>query len=474
MNGTDYSTDGRVAAIASGGERCYNPQTPISFTLSEVAMSRRRTYVLAGPLFAALALVFVTLCIASASTYAQVAATPPAADAASAEITATVEITVTPGTPTPTATPTLTPTATPTLTDLQSRLLLANTYLQGRDYERAAQLFRGVAEEDRGNTEALAGLAAALEGSANEMATLMAPLPEPTPLPQPTAVTPTLADAAATKVREYAGSAIAVLLLIVALYLAAHLLRWLLAWLRELWYLRILPLLGRPAAEPGYLIGQFTNTLGGAGENAAALVPFALTDKLLAWNQLVQAKEAPVAAEPALDLGSMAWLKLFWRWILPAPRGYRVTGVLLPGARGAYRLAVQRIDLAHNNVERSATFELAGASPDVVYRDLAGEAAKWLVKPQDMEAAAASMRGLRSTRLQGQPDVLSPSEIFDQALTLLLPVRQQVGQGAIDFGDARERLRQATELLADLPAESSLRADLEAVIADLHRQVPGS
>jgi len=439
-------------------------------------MSRRRTYVLAGPLVAALALVLITLWIASPLTYAQATATAPAADAAAATavITATTAITVTPGTPTPTATPTLTPTATPTLTELQSRLILANTYLQGRDYERAAQLFREVAEEDRGNAEALAGLAAALEGSAAEMATLMAPLPEPTPVPAPPVVEPTLADTVAKRVREYAGIAIAALLLIVALYFAAHLLRWVLYWLRELWYRRILPLLGRPAVEPGYLIGHFTNTLGGAGENAAALVPFALADKLLAWNQLVQAKEVPVEPDPALDLGGMAWLKVFWRWILPAPRGYRVTGALLPGARGAYRLAVQRIDLARNSVERSATFELAGTSPDIAYRDLAGEAAKWLVKPMDMESAAASMRGLRSARSQGQPEVLSPSEIFDQALALLLPVRQQVSQGAVDFGDARERLRQAVELLADLPPESSLRKDLEAVIADLRRQVPGS
>lgn len=438
-------------------------------------MSRRRTYVLAGPLFAALALVLITLCIASPLTYAQATATAPAAGtvAATAAITATTPVTVTPGTPTPTLTPTLTPTATPTLTDLQARLILANTYLQGHDYERAAQLFRDVAEEDRGNPEALAGLAAALEGSAAEMATLMAPLPDPTPVPAPPVVEPTLADTVGAKVREYAGTAIALLLLIVALYLAAHLLRWLLYWLRELWYLRLLPLLGQPAVEPGYLIGQFTNTLGGAGENAALLVPLALTDKLLAWNQLVQTRTVPVEPEPALDLGSMAWVKVLWRWILPAPRGYRVTGALLPGARGAYRLTVQRIDLAHNTVERSATFELAGTSPDIVYRDLAGEAAKWLVKPVDMEAAAASMRGLRSARSQGQPDVLSPSEIFDQALALLLPVRQQVRQGAVDFGDARERLRQAVELLADLPPESSLRKDLEAIIDDLRRQVPG-
>ncbi len=355
----------------------------------------------------------------------------------------------------------------------QSRLILGNTYLQGRDYERAAQLFREVAEEDRGSAEALAGLAAGAGGQCSRDGD--------------TDGAPAGADARACTARRRADAGRhrcdevrdaralrPALLPILALYFAAHLLRWVLYWLRELWYRRILPLLGRPAVEPGYLIGHFTNTLGGAGENAAALVPFALADKLLAWNQLVQAKEVPVEPEPALDLGGMSWLKVFWRWILPAPRGYRVTGALLPGARGAYRLAVQRIDLARNSVERSATFELTGTSPDIAYRDLAGEAAKWLVKPVDMEAAAASMRGLRSARSQGQPEVLSPSEIFDQALALLLPVRQQVSQGAVDFGDARERLRQAVELLADLPPESSLRKDLETVIADLRRQIPGS
>jgi hypothetical protein len=227
----------------------------------------------------------------------------------------------------------------------------------------------------------------------------------------------------------------------------------------------------RPAVEPGFLIGEFSNNIGTAGDNAVRIVPYALTDKLLLWNQLVQAKEVPVEPEPALDLGGMGWLKVFWRWFLPAPRGYRVTGALLPGSRGAYRLAVQRTNLARNSVDRSTAMERAGSSAEAVFAELAGEAAKWLVKPEDMEAAAASMRGLRSVR--GEGDILSPSEIFDQAIELLLPVRQQVNQGAIDFADARERLRNAARLLNDLPSESPLRRDLETVIADLRASVPG-
>lgn len=431
----------------------------------------------AAPLVATLVLIIVIFCVASPLTYAQATATAAAPAAATEAAPATATAPSTPGTPTPTSTPTLTPTATPTLTELQARLVLANTYLEGQDYERAAQLFAEIAEADRGNADALAGLAAALQGNASQMATLLAPLPQATPVPAEAAAEPktepSLRQTVGDKLREYAGVGIAALLLIVGLYLVANLLRWLLYWARELWYLRVLPLFGRPAVQPGYLIGEFANHAGPAAENATSLVPFALTDKLLAWNQLVQAKEVPVEPEPAFDLGGMGWLKVFWRWILPAPRGYRVIGALLPGTRGAYRLAVQRVNLARNSVERSAAFEQPGPAPEIAYRDLAGEAAKWLVKPQDMEAAAASMRGLRSSRSLGQPDVLSPSEIFDQALALLLPVRQQVNQGAVDFGDARERLRQAEDLLTDLPPESSLRKDLEMVIADLRKQVPG-
>ena len=58
---------------------------------------------------------------------------------------------VTPGTPAPTLTPAPTPTATPTFTALQNQLVLAQTYLDGKDFARAAALFAAVAEVDRGN-----------------------------------------------------------------------------------------------------------------------------------------------------------------------------------------------------------------------------------------------------------------------------------------------------------------------------------
>ena len=52
---------------------------------------------------------------------------------------------------------------------------------------------------------------------------------------------------------------------------------------------------------------------------------------------------------------------------------------------------------------------------------------------------------------------LTPSEIFDQALELLLPVRQQVNQGAVDFNFARKQLADGEQLLTQLPDASQLR-----------------
>ena len=91
---------------------------------------------------------------------------------------------VTPGTPAPTLTPAPTPTATPTFTALQNQLVLAQTYLEGKDFARAAALFAAVAEVDRGNAEALAGLKAALDGQAGAAAL---PTPAPATTPEPTA-----------------------------------------------------------------------------------------------------------------------------------------------------------------------------------------------------------------------------------------------------------------------------------------------
>lgn len=429
--------------------------------------TRKHAWLLAAPLI--LTLVAVLLAI---PTQAQ-DATPVPTQAAL--LTETSAAPGTPGTPTPTSTPTLTPTATPTLTELQSKLTLAQTYLAGKDYDQAATLFAAIAEEDRGNAEALAGLQAALDGKAMQLATMIAPLPTAAataaPLPIPTPA-PTLGDAVSAKLREFLGTALAALALVVLIYLLANAIRWLLQVLREAWYLRALPLLKRPAVAPGYLIGEFTNGLGDTGANAARIVPLAMTEKLLAWNQLIQAKEVPVAPEPQLDLGGMSWLKVLWSWILPAPRGYRVSGVLSLNDEGAYQLAVQRTSLARNSVDRGATFEKPGFSPDTAFRALAGEAAKWLVNPEDIEASQAIVRGLRSVRGADEAMPLTASEVFDQALELLLPVRQQVNAGAVDYADARSRLRTAEGMLTQLPSGSGLRQDLQAAIANLHRSVP--
>lgn len=433
-------------------------------------MSPRRTRTLAWLLAALLILTLVIVLWPATLTQAQDTTPTPAEAVPAAGTPIAVE---TPGTPTPTSTPTSTPTATATLTEIQSKLVLAQTYLAGEDYDQAAFLFAAVAEEERGNAEALAGLQAALEGRAQLMATMIAPPPTAAPVePPPPAPKPTFGDEISARLREFLGTALAALLLVVLVYLLANVLRWLLQALREAWYLRVLPLLKRPAIAPGYLIGEFTNSLGDPGANAVRIVPLAMTEKLLAWNQLVQAREVPVEPEPSLNLGGMGWLKILWRWILPAPRGYRVSGALLMNSEGLYQLAVQRTALVRNNVDRSATFEKAAASPDAAVRDLAGEAAKWLVNPEDIEASQAVVRGMRATKGTGDALLLTASEIFDQALELLLPVRQQVNAGAIDFVEARSQLRAAESLLGQLPAGSSLRRDLQTVIADLRRSVP--
>lgn len=379
----------------------------------------------------------------------------------------------TPATPTPTHTPTLVPTATPTLTVLQARLMLAQTYLDGKDYARAAGLYAELAEQYRGNTAALTGLRAALDGRAAEWATVVAPTPAPAAVPEPAAPAATLGSALADKLREYGSIALAALFLVVALYLLANAIRWLLHTLRELWFTRGLPLLRRPAVRPGFLIGEFVNCLGDAGANAPRVISATLTEKLLLWNQLVQDKETPVMPEPTINLGGMDWLKVMWSWILPAPRGYKVTGALFQTPRGAYQLAIQRTALARNSVDRSTTLERADMSPEAAFRWMAGEAAKWLVNPADMEASEAVARGMRSIRGAEGGLALTPSEIFDEAVALLLPVRQQVKQGAIDFNEARRRLQEAQGLLDQLPDGSELRQDLAGVIADLRRSVPG-
>ena len=279
--------------------------------------------------------------------------------------------------------------------------------------------------------------------------------------------------ALSSKLLDYGSTVVAALLVVVLVYLLANAFRWLLYGLREYWLTRGRPLLRRPAVQPGFLIGEFVNGLGADGVNVPGIVAQALVEKLMQWNQLVHAKEIPVEPAPALDLGGMGWLKIMWTWILPPARGYKVTGMLTQSPTGAYQLSVQRTALAHNRVDLSKTLEKRGASPDIAFRSMANEIAKWLVTPADMAASDAVVRGMRAMRgVAEEAAVLTPSEIYDQAMELLMPVRQQVNQGAIDFNSARKQLADAEQLLTQLPDGSQLRSDLQDVIADLRKSVP--
>jgi hypothetical protein len=90
-----------------------------------------------------------------------------------------------------------------------------------------------------------------------------------------------------------------------------------------------------------------------------------------------------------------------------------------------------------------------------------------------MAASDAVVRGMSAQRDVGEAEVvLTPSEVFDQALELLLPVRQQVYQGAVDFNFARKQLAEGEQLLTQLPDGSQLRGDLQGVVTDLRKSVP--
>ena len=425
-------------------------------------MSPRRTCSLASALILALLLAIFLIPVA---TFAQDATPAPAAQGTPAGAIA--------GTPSPTNTPAPTPTATPTFTVLQNQLMLAQTYLEGGDFDRAAALFAAVAEVDRGSAAALAGLKAALAGQATAAAPASALSATPAPAAVPQSTTATTGSALLSKLLEYGSTVIAALLVVVLVYLLAAALRWLLFGVREFWLVRGRSLFHRPAAPPGYLIGEFTNGLGDDGAHVPGIVAQALVEKLMQWNQLVHAREIPVEPAPALDLGGMGWMKIMWTWIVPPARGYKVTGMLLQSSTGAYQIAVQRTVLAHNRVDLSKTLERRGSSADVAFRSMASEIAKWLVAPADMAASDAVARGMRAMRdVTEEAVVLTPSEVFDQALELLIPVRQQANQGALDFNFARQQLAAAEQLLAGLPDGSQLRNDLLDTIADLRQSVP--
>jgi len=428
-------------------------------------MNPRRTRSLQ---FVLIVTLMLTALIIPATVFAQDATAQPAG----AQQTPTAGE-VTPGTPAPTLTSAPSATATPTLTARQNQLVLAQTYLDGKDFARAAALFAAVAEVDRGNPVALAGLKAALDGQAAAAAPTSAPTSPPEPIAAPQTARETAAGSVWSKLINYGSTVVAGLIAVVLVYLLATAFRWLLYGARELWLTRVRPWFRHPAVQPGFLIGEFVNGLGADGVNVPGIVAQALVEKLMQWNQLVHAKEIPVEPAPALDLGGMGWLKIMWTWILPPARGYKVTGMLVQSPTGAYQLSVQRTALAHNRVDLSKTLEKRGASPDIAFRSMANELAKWLVTPADMASSDAVVRGMQTMRgVAEEAAVLTPSEIFDQALELLMPVRQQVNQGAIDFNSARKQLADAEQLLTQLPDGSQLRIDLQDVIDDLRKSVP--
>ncbi len=262
------------------------------------------------------------------------------------------------------------------------------------------------------------------------------------------------------------------LILLALVFLLALGLRWALYGGRELWLTRGLPLTGRPAIDAPFLMGEFVDAVAEPGLAGGQIVRQALTEKLLAWNQLVEVRITPV--EPALPphLDSAAWLRAFWQWVAPPSRGYEVRGSLYRNGQ-TYGLAVQRISLRRRRVDCGQTFESTDAPAADAFRAMAGEAAKWLLQPDDMEAAAAP-QGSRAVSPDGPlPDQLPPtaSEAFDRALTLLLPVRHMLQQGALNEADALCRLEEAREMAEQLPAQSGLRREIEEVVGEIGKQV---
>ena len=379
-------------------------------------------------------------------------------------------------TPTVTRTPTLTPTPTATLTELENRLLLADAYLNGGEFAKAADLYSAILAEERGQPQALAGLNKALADQAAATATASAPRPTAIPPTPEAPAAPTFGSTVQSTLAEIAGSVLPFLLIVLALYVLSQALRWLMFAVRELFYLNVLPFFQRPARVRPFLIGEFVDATGQTGRQTARRVAQTITERLLVWNQLVQAKEIPVEPAPALDFGGMAWIRVLWAWLIPPSRAYQIDGVLSGDRPGAYQLAVRRTNLSTNSVDAGRTFSSPQSDVDAAFGEMAAAAAIWLTHPRDIEAAAAAVParpagpGLESLA----PVPPSPSDIYAEIVGLLLPVRQQINVGKVDFADARQRLSQAEALLTSLPQGSSLYTDLSEVIADLRRKAPGA
>ncbi len=87
-------------------------------------------------------------------------------------------------------------------------------------------------------------------------ATAAAPKPTETPTPAPkTGFTQVFSK----QWNNFSSTVLAGLLLVLLAYLLARAIRWLWGQGRELFYLRLLPQLNRPAVKPSYFVGEFTN-----------------------------------------------------------------------------------------------------------------------------------------------------------------------------------------------------------------------
>jgi hypothetical protein len=350
--------------------------------------------------------------------------------------------------------------------DPTARLVLAQIYLSGGDYAEAVRLFAAVIEQDPTNSEALAGLDAALAARVAATASATAAALSATGTPEPTV------DALFwRKWNDFAATTAAGVLLLFGLYLLAQCFRWVLTGLRELWLMRLIRLFGQPARHPGFIIGDFSDHTGLAGFSGTQIVAQTLTEKLLAWNQLVRTKEVQVIPTQVVDVAGMSWIRVLWTWLVPPPRGWRVLGGLLRDEMGNDQLTIQRVQLGSNRVDSSQTFESCNNSPEESFRAMANEAAKWLLNPREMEASAAAVRA-PADHFNAGPQ--TASEIFDESLRILLPLRQQARQGLMVRSDAQQRLKDAQTMVGRLPNRSPLRRDLNGVIKDLQRRVPAA
>jgi hypothetical protein len=442
-------------------------------------MGRRLMYSLPWLLAGALILTVSGLTSPMQPVVAQdVTSQPVQASTAGALPTGSVQTTATLAaatTPSATRTPTLTPTPTPTFTAWQVQLALAQAYLHGGAYEKAADIFAALALENRGNSEALAGLDAALKGQVAATATAMAPLPTPAAPATPTPSRPSLAGIFTVKWAVFAGMASAALAAVLLVYLLARGLRWVFFSLRELWFVRV----RRPPVCPSLLIGPFVSATGDEAFRGPEIVVQALTEQLISWNGAVQEElRVPVTID-RLESAGMAWLSVLWQWILPAPRAYKVTGVLLGNRPGPYALSVDRLDMRNNRVDASHTFEGNADTPGQAFRQMAMTAAFWVRDPVGLEASPGMMevpvRVAGLSGIAGAAATPTPTQLAGEVLKLMGTVRQQANRGTVDYSVSPRALNEVQALLDRLPPGSDLRQDLQSALDDLRRTVqPGA